>query len=165
MHYLEVPASAVKKFNVPFKTRLIIESKTSQGSVRWSGGMMPLGEGRGYIMLSKARLKTLGLKKGDWIRFTLKPDKSKYGMDFPPELKEVLKQDPEANRRFLALTRGKQRNIIFYVLSTKNPDLRIDRSIRMLENLKALPEGKESMHDIFKGPASTPALRSTFDAD
>ncbi|MBL7716842.1 MAG: DUF1905 domain-containing protein [Bdellovibrionales bacterium] len=153
MHYLEVPASVVKKFAAPFKTRLDCESENKKGSVRFSCGMMPLGKGTAYIMMSKARMKVLGLRLGDPIHFRIKPNKSRFGMDMPPELKEVLKQDPEANRRFLALTPGKQRNIIFYVSTTKNPDLRIDRSIRLLENLKALPEGKEPMHDIMKGPA------------
>jgi hypothetical protein len=78
-----------------------------------------LGEGKGYITLNNKRMKELGLSIGDWVEVVLNPDESKYGMPVPEELAELLRQDPEGERRFEMLTPGKQRYIIHYIKSGK----------------------------------------------
>jgi uncharacterized protein YdeI (YjbR/CyaY-like superfamily) len=74
----------------------------------------------------------------------LEKDESKYGMEVPPELAELLAQDPEGAARFEGLTPGKQRYIIQYVSTVKSSQLRIDRAFLLIGNLKRLPVGKES---------------------
>jgi uncharacterized protein YdeI (YjbR/CyaY-like superfamily) len=93
-------------------------------------------------------LKELGLTIGDWVEVSLNPDNSKYGMPVPEELEELLHQDPEGERRFEMLTPGRQRYIIHYINQVKSSQLRIDRALLLIGNLKKLPEGKEDFRGM-----------------
>lgn len=146
MHYIEVPKKIVKALGGTFKVRLLC---SVNAEAKFQCGLMPLGDGRGYIMFSKKRMKETGLVLGSKLRLELQHDKSKYGMKLCEELREVLRQDTEATRRFNRLSPGKQRNIIHYVGSVKNSDKRIEKALKLMENLKLLPEGKESVPAIF----------------
>lgn len=90
---------------------------------------MSLGEGRGYIILSKKRMRDAALSEGDRPRVELRVDASKYGMKMPAELKELLAQDTEGKTCFNALTRGNQRYIIHYVSQPKSEALRLEREL------------------------------------
>lgn len=144
-HYLEIPKPAIRKLGGTFRLRMICRLN---GKISFQCGLMALGDGKGFIMLSKARMAQLGLKPGGKVAVELSPDTSKYGIKMPAEFREVLKQDPEGRARFAALPPGKQRNILFYVGSAKSVDKRIDRALLYLGNLKRLPKGKELISAI-----------------
>lgn len=156
MHYLPVPPKAIQALGGKFRTRLLCSLK---GARPFHCALNPLGNGQGYITLSKARLASLGLTAGAVVTVELAPDSSKYGMPVPPEFKEVLKQDEEARRRFASLKPGKQRTILHHVAGTANVDLRIERSLNLLTNLKGLEEGRETIPALFKRPARPNAGR------
>ncbi|MBL7925045.1 MAG: DUF1905 domain-containing protein [Bacteroidia bacterium] len=149
MHYIEIPASVVKKLGGFKKQRLHC---TINKQVSYPCGLMALGEGRAYVSINKKRMTELKLKVGDAIEVLLEPDHSRFGMEVPEELEELLKQDPEGEARFLKLSAGKQRNIIYYVSGVKSSQLRIERSLKLINHLKQLPEGKEKVREIFLGP-------------
>lgn len=146
MHYIEVPEKLVAKLGGKFRARLLC---TLNGSMTFHCGLNPLGEGRGYITLSRQRLQELAARAGDKVAVELKPDTSKFGMAVPAEFREVLKQDPEAKQRFAGLKPGKQRTLLHHVSGAKSVDLRIERSLRLMENLKRLPAGKETIPALF----------------
>ncbi len=148
MHYVEVPSHIVKKLGGLNKQRLYCSINEK---VRYSCGLMALSEGRAYISINKKRMTDLQLKLGSMIDVVLEPDTSTFGMEVPEELEELLKQDPEGEARFLKLSPGKQRNIIYFVSGVKSSQLRIDRALKLINNLKALKEGKETMRAIFYG--------------
>jgi len=127
---------------------------TVNNTLTFNCGMMPLKEGNMFIMLNKKRMKVLGVNNGDSIDVILEPDNSKFGMEMPEELAEVLRQDREAGIRFRDLSPGKQRNIIYYVAQVKNTQKRIDRALLLLGNLKQLKKGKETVREIFQGIVS-----------
>lgn len=102
-----------------------------------------------YIQLNKKLKKQLDLSEGKSVQVTLTTDTSTYGMTVPPELKTLFAQDKEGHRRFKLLVPGKQRYIIYYISQVKASQLRIDRSIRIIENLKRTTRGKESFQAIF----------------
>ena len=54
----------------------------------------------------------------------------------PKELKEVLRQDPDGNKLFHALTAGKQRTILYYMAKPKDVDRRIHMALVVVEHLK-----------------------------
>ena len=118
-------------------------------TIQKQAGIVVLGEGKGYITLSKARMKILNVNLGEKVSFTLEKNSTELGQEFPLELEEVLRQDPEANLRFKALTLGKQRTIIYYILQVKNSNKRIERSLQFMANLKICPIGKETMPILF----------------
>ena len=141
VNYIFVPAAVVEKAGGLKSGRWICKLKNH---VEFQCGFMSLSEGNAYITLNKARMKKLGLKTGDSIHVELVKDKSEFGMDIPEELSELLIQDEVGNNRFRALKPGMQRYIIFYVAQVKNPQLRIDRSLMLINNLKKQEIGKES---------------------
>lgn len=148
VHYVEVPEKIVKKLGGLNKQRLFCCINTHP---KFQCGMMALGEGRGYITVSKKKLKDFTLSLGDTIQVALTPDNSEFGMEVPEELIEIFAQDPEAEKRFMSISSGKQRSIIYYVSGVKNSDKRIERALKLINNLKACPEGKETARGIFVG--------------
>lgn len=142
--YVEVPADVVKTLGT-LKIRLIC---TVNGSISFQCGLMALKNGSAYITLNSKRMKELGVKPNDTVSVSLTKDESKYGMDVPEELEELLKQDDEAKRRFDLLAPGMQRYIIYYVSQVKSSNLRLERSLKLMNNLKKLKEGKEDFRQI-----------------
>jgi hypothetical protein len=151
LHYLEISGEDLAALNNgeeqgKFNQRVVI---SFPNSLSWQGGVVALGEGKGYITISKARMKTLDLHEGDKVSFSLTKDTNEYGHELPIEFQEVLIQDPEARERFHAMAPGKQRTVIYYINQVKNSDKRIERSLEYMENLKKCPPGKETMRGIF----------------
>jgi len=145
LNYIEIPVSIVEQMGGKFKIRLLC---SVNGTEAFQGGLVALGEGKGYITLNTKRMKELGLIIGDWVEVELNPDNSKYGMPVPEELEELLRQDPEGERRFEMLTAGRQRYIIHYINQVKSSHLRINRALLLIGNLKKLPEGNEDFRKM-----------------
>lgn len=88
-----------------------------------------------FILLNQDLVKKLQLSKGQEVSITLKADISKYGMEMPEELAEVLTQDVEADRYFSDLTPGKQRSLIYIVAKVKRTQSRINKALAIAEHL------------------------------
>lgn len=148
MHYLEVAKPLIQKLGGKFLVRLVC---TVNGQVTFQCGLQGLGggTGAGWVGLNKTRMRELGVTKGSTVKVELKPDKSKYGLPMPAELKELLRQDEEGHRRFELLSPGKQRNILHYVAGPQSSDRKLDRAVTVIENLKRLEEGRETANAIF----------------
>ena len=138
--YLEIPKRIITKLGGKLSVRLIC---TVNNTLEFQCGLMALGEGKAYISINATRMKKLNVAEGDIVSVSLVKDESKYGMEIPVVMAEIFKQDKEAKRRFDLLTPGKQRYVIFYVAGVKSTQLRVDRAMLLLGNLKKLPEGKE----------------------
>ncbi|WP_299818008.1 DUF1905 domain-containing protein [uncultured Pontibacter sp.] len=147
-HYLEVPQEAVQALGT-LNIRLICRVNEK---LTFQCGLMALGEGKAYISISKKRMQQLGLKLGDKVAVTLEKDDSPFGTEVPEEMEELLLQDEEGNRRFLLLKPAMQRYMLNHVSGVKNPQLRVDRAITLIENLKKLPEGKEDFRAMLGLP-------------
>jgi len=147
MHYLEIPAYIIQQLGGKLSMRLLC---TVNGKLTFPCGPVALGEGKGCISLNKKRMQELGVKYKQEVEVSLTKDSSKYGMQMPEELGELLKQDTEGARRFKLLPAGKQRYIIYYVNLVKSSQLRIERSILLIENLKKTKPGKESFRELLR---------------
>lgn len=145
VHYLEVPAPVIKQLGGTLKVRLLC---TINNKLTFPCGPVALENGCGYISINRKRLKELGIGFKDKIQVALIKDPSKYGMEMPEELSELLQQDKEGNKRFKSLPSGKQRYIIYYVNTVKSSQLRINRAIKLIENLKKTKPGKESFREM-----------------
>jgi len=82
-------------------------------------------------------MKKQRLNVGDSLAVIVEEDTSKYGVPMPEEMEELLLQDPEGEAVFHALTAGKIRSLLFKVNGFKSVDKRIEKSIIILEHLKA----------------------------
>ena len=144
-NYLEIPSVIVNRLGGKFNLRVVCRINDS---LEFNTGLMALGGGIAYIALNAGRMKELGVKPGDSVMVSLKKDHSEFGMEHPLELNEVLKSDAEGALRFERLLAGKKRYIVQYLSKIKSDQLRIERSIRIIENLKKCPEGKEAFRDF-----------------
>lgn len=140
-HGIGVPAAVVKKAGGTGKQRFIC---TVNKRVSWRCGLVSHGAGAAYILVNKKLMQTGGFKAGEQVNVVLKKDTSTYGMEVPAELREVFVQDKVGKDRFDALAPGKRRYLIYYVNQVKGTDLRVERAVRVIANLKGLPKGKES---------------------
>jgi hypothetical protein len=147
-HYIELSADIVKKLGGKFNVRLLC---TLNNKLTFQCGIVALGEGKGYISMNAKRLHELKLKKGDQVEVSLKEDVSTFGAEVPEELAEVFAQDQQGFIRFQKLVPGKQRFIIRHVSAVKSSQLKVERAIFLLNNLKNLSPGKET----FKGMIGT----------
>jgi hypothetical protein len=99
-------------------------------------GLIPLGDGKTGIMINKTIRTKLKIGEGSRLLVRLRTDDSEYGLEMPEELAELMLQDDEGSRLFHALTKGKQRTLIYVVASQKRSDRRIERAITVIEHLK-----------------------------
>lgn len=145
LHYLEIPARIVAKLGGKFSARLLC---TVNGELSFQGGLVALGGGKGYVSLSRARMKKLGVEVGDTVSLALARDRSKFGMEYPEELRALLAQDAAAKRKFAKLPPSKQRYVVYYVGLVKSSHLRLERALFLIDNLKRSPSENPSFREI-----------------
>lgn len=143
LHHVVVPKEIVQQFAPDTRVMCSINDNKA-----FHGGLVNLGEGHAYITVNKKRMKAYAISLDDEVKVTLEKDESEFGMEVPEELEALLAQDEAGKKRFSALKPSIQRYIIYHVDGVKNSQLRIDRAIKLIENLKALPEGKENFKQI-----------------
>lgn len=118
-------------------------------------GFMPEGNGKYFLMLSKDVMKKLQLAEGESVEVKIIEDTTKYGIPICDEMKELLELDPDGEVFFHKLTPGKIRSLLHFVNKFKSSDKRIEKSVIILEHLKA-NDGKldwKSLNEAFKnGP-------------
>ena len=114
----------------------------------WQAGVVALGDNKGYITVKKEILKKNHLTIGDEVTVTLERNFSEYGIEVSEEFLEVLRQDPEGERRFNLLALGMRRYIIYYVNLVKSSNKKIERALFLISNLKNIPEGQEDFRKI-----------------
>jgi hypothetical protein len=133
-HILRVTQDLAKPLGLSGNSRRIV--CTLNDSVSIQCALFPIKAGGYFITVSKKLRDRLGIAEGDNIRLSLTKDSSKYGLPMPEELLEVMRQDPEGDRLFHALTPGNQRLAIRLVDMASDVDKRIHRSLMLIEYLK-----------------------------
>lgn len=89
-----------------------------------------------FILVNKQLRQRLNLSEGDRVSVALEKDHSAYGHEMPEELQVLMDQDEEGNGFFQALTKGKQRALIYLVNKVKNPNSRLNKSLAIVSHLK-----------------------------
>jgi putative transposon-encoded protein len=106
------------------------------GAEGFQCALMPSGTGGFIITVNKKKREACRVRVGELVNVELELDTSKYGLPMPEELREVLAQDPEADRLFHALTPGKQRSLLYQANQKTDVDLRIHRALIIVGHLK-----------------------------
>jgi uncharacterized protein YdeI (YjbR/CyaY-like superfamily) len=94
-----------------------------------------------FININQAIRKKLKLELNDEIKVTLTPDESKYGIPVPEVFGELLKQDPEFDKVFHALTLGKQRSLLHLIGTFKTEQKQLEK-LMILRNYLVQVNGK-----------------------
>jgi len=106
-----------------------------QDSAPYASGLLPLGDGRLFLIISKQRQKEMGQFLGAWLQVEIWEDQSKYGMPVPEELQELFDFDPAIEKAFENLLPGKRRNYLHQIASAKTEPTRTKRVLKLLKDL------------------------------
>lgn len=112
-----------------------VRAKGTFNQTPFSLGVQYKKDGGRFFVVSLVLRKAAGITIGDPVDVKFKlvnPEK----VELPEELDAVLAQDDEGSKAWSKITPGLQRGIIHYITSTKNIDLRIKRSIQMVNRAK-----------------------------
>ena len=104
-------------------------------------------QGNFVMTFGKRYQKELGIFPNDYFQLQFFEDLSKYGVEMPEELEEVLNSDEDARQIFESLTHGKIRSVIYSISRYKNTQTKIDKSLILADNLK---RGVRDPRDFFK---------------
>ena len=132
-HILRIPKSKVAGFGFKGNIRRVV--CTLNGIESFNCSLFP-SKGDYFITLNKKLRETLRLELGDAVSVKLVKDESRFGMPMPDEFTEVLRQDEDGKRLFDALSPGNQRLMLKLIVSAKEIDKRIVRSLAGIELLK-----------------------------
>ena len=132
--HLKIPDDIYQSFAHQKIKRVLMQINNSE---KLHAGFMPEGNGKYFLMLSKNLMKRLQLAGGQSVKVFIEKDTSRYGMPISDEMKELLELDHEGAAYFHKLTPGKIRSLLHYVNKYKSSDKRIEKSIIILEHIKA----------------------------
>lgn len=151
-HFIDVPGKIGKKFEKKDGSRRVV--CTINGSETFQCALLPA-DADFVIVVNKTKRDRLKIVADDKIAVELRADESKYGLPMPEELREVLNQDPEADKLFHSLTPGKQRSVLYLVGKIKDIDRRIHAALVFVGHIKK-NEGKiigDELYHELKRPA------------
>lgn len=146
MAYITIPADVYSRFTGKKPPRIVI---TVNKTVQWKAAIMSLGNGNGFVAVSKKSIKEHGWKPGQTFDLLLEDDTDEETFPLPEEMMVILETDDESRQYYDGLTDGKKRSITIYINQTKNEQLRVDRALMITENLKRL-KGKASVMQLMK---------------
>ena len=132
MHFLALPGALADEIRGQGAKRFVI---TVNDGVTWHCGLLGTGDGRWFVMVSKEKLKQAQTAHGGWVHVDFRVDDSKYGMAVPPDLQEMLEDDPEFLQRFDAMLPGKRRNAIHQIASAKSDATIAKRILKLMNEL------------------------------
>jgi hypothetical protein len=133
-YFLNISTEIAKRFETDKRTRRVV--CTLNETHVFQCALNPNGKGEYCIGVSKVIRDKLRLEEGDTVSILIEKDTSKYGAQMPEEFKEVLRQDPDGDRLFHALTGGMQRTLLYMIAGVKNIDKRIHLGLIVVEHLK-----------------------------
>lgn len=105
------------------------------GGKEFHCALMPFGNGDYFINVNKEIRNKHNIIEGDTLNVRLEKDTSEYGMPFPEEFAQALALDESGSHFFNKLTAGKQRNLIHLVGKVKSSEIRIKKSLVILQYL------------------------------
>ncbi|MEX2088633.1 MAG: YdeI/OmpD-associated family protein [Bacteroidota bacterium] len=132
--HLRVPVRVAERFGEG-KTRRVF-CRLNQGE-EFQCAILHRGKDLFLVTVNKKLRDDLNLEFGKEVNASLRKDETEYGLAMPEELRELFRQDRAGDKLFHALTRGKQRTLLYIIGSAKDPEKRIFRAIAIVNHLKA----------------------------
>ncbi len=134
-------------FNAPFSVEEVFGTKgqvkvrgtyTYQGrSVEFRSSLMPVGDGKHYIVVNRQQREAIGAAPGDTIHVTMARDTEERRVDVPQELQALLDAQPEAGALWEKLSYSHQKEYVDWINEAKTQTTRQKRLEGTLERLLA----------------------------
>jgi Bacteriocin-protection, YdeI or OmpD-Associated/Domain of unknown function (DUF1905) len=144
MHYILLDDIIVASLTKQNNKRAICKINDS---LEFHCAIMSKKEGGHFIVIGSKICKQLKIKQGSEVTATFRIDETDYQFEMPEELRAVLESDESAHKIFHALTEGNQRSLMYLVSLVKSSDKRIERALKIAEQIKL---GVTSARLIFK---------------
>lgn len=132
--YIDLPEEDAEYFLSAGEKRILV--KVNDGLLVMHSQISKTKNGQYLIGIGRGKIKPTGLVAGDTIQVSLQKDDSKYQYEVPEEFQAVMDTDPEALELFDSLTPGRQRSLLVIAGGVKSTDKRIERALKIAENLK-----------------------------
>ncbi|MAP55004.1 YdeI/OmpD-associated family protein [Altibacter sp.] len=145
-HTIEIPEAFAIPFAEKGHSRVEFHAFFKATEIRFHGALKRI-KGRFLVSFGKRYQKELGVSSKDCFMLEMVEDVTTYGVEMPEEFTAVLESDPEAEAKFEALSDGKKRSLIYYILRFKNSQTRIDKALHISENIK---RGITDTNDLIK---------------
>jgi len=127
--YIQIPHEIALGLSQSFPCRVIC----TMNGFSFHAGIVKRGLDGFIIQMGKKSVKSSKLEVGQQVEVKLAPDTTEYGYELPEEMQELLLQDDIGRDNWEALNPGHKRSLLHFVCSTKNPELRLKRSILILQ--------------------------------
>jgi hypothetical protein len=127
-----VPESVAKSFQEKGIKRVVIQIKNHQPLHQ----ALHITRGATYLVFGKNTMRELQLQPGMKAIIEISEDLSKYQMAVCEEFLEVLGTDPEGADLFHRLLPGKQRSLLHRINKIKSSQLRIEKTLRLMDLLR-----------------------------
>ena len=149
-------------FRVPDRVAVTLKDKSSRrvvcrlnDAIQYQCAILSHGRGESVITVNKQIRQKLGVDVGTRVEVVLMKDRAEYGLPFPDELREVLRQDKAGNVIMHSLTPGKLRTLLYIIDKAKSQDKRIERSLIIVDHLKS-NKGKIDYRQLTRSLKSPP---------
>ena len=133
---LILPENMVRPFVEKGHRRVEVRISFENQHLQYHAALLKNKHGLYNIYFSKAKQKELGVFMNDYFTVQLFEDQTTYGVEMPDVLKVILNSDVEAQCAFDSLTPGRKRSLIYTIKRYKSEQLKIDRALLILENVK-----------------------------
>lgn len=133
-HQIAIPGDIAAELLKPDK-RVIC---AINGSDSYHCALNSDGAGGYYVLVNKERRKKLNLQTGDTVKVVLEKDTSEYGMAVPECFTELCYQDPEGDKLFHELTKGRQRSLLHVMGKPKSEAKQLEKALIIFEYLKSV---------------------------
>lgn len=146
-HSLPLPETAVRPFVDRGIRRAVVCTSFEGKTVRYHAALQQR-NGLWHVMFNRKNQQALGVFPNDYFTVWLEEDQTEFGVEMPPELGEVFRQDPDALKKFRRLTPGACRSVIYWVRGVASPQKRIERSLSVCHRLH---QGAQTARDLVQG--------------
>jgi hypothetical protein len=130
--HLEVPARVALLLSGPDDRRVVCRLNNE---AEYQCALLPHGGGTFVVTVNKRLRERLGAGVGADVEVELRRDTSAYGLPVPEELAEIFRREKEGKALFHALTKGKQRTLLYIAGAAKDPAARARRAVAIVRHL------------------------------
>lgn len=136
--FVNFPFSVKELFGTQAQVKVVANF---DGKVTYRGSLAKMGGECHRLGLTQAVRQLLGKTFGDTVQVSLVRDTQERTVEIPPDVQELLSQNPEAQQRYNALSFTHKKEFIGWISSAKKPETRERRKAQFIPFLLAGKKG------------------------
>jgi bifunctional DNA-binding transcriptional regulator/antitoxin component of YhaV-PrlF toxin-antitoxin module len=130
--YADIPFNCEKTFG----KKGTIKVKATSNKKTVDASLMPHGNGKHFIILSKPIREAFEIEEGDTVELSLAINTKSGLLEIPKELEKALKANKRAKACFDAMPPSHKKEYIVYIIEAKKEETRANRIVKTIEMLE-----------------------------